>query len=211
MGEFADYCGTELVRYLAQVKFDQLAYFKDLGEATYNQWIEETLIPQAEKLVDGRVNHSFGTPGLGTMELDGSGKSILFIPPKYSPLVGITTATINGTAISASDFVCYPQYIRYDGGNFPTGKKNVVMLGSFGYLNAASQWIVPQDVEYVTAQLCANIILDMVRRNLAPDLFASFMAGGGKQFQSLFAMPNIFQKALKDLLKPYRINWVDIG
>lgn len=213
MGDFGTYCGTELVKYLSQVKYDQLAYFKDLSDAAYEGWLEGTLIPSAERFIDGYVNHAFGTPSLGTITLDGGGKPIIFLPPQFTPMIGISAGSVGGVGVSTSNLYVYDQYIRYDS-NYPIGKQNVVFYGSWGYLDKDRLPIVPADISNVCAQLAANLVLDMVRRNMAPDLFASLMAGGdssGAGLRTLWATPAILTPPLKDILDDYRILWVDVG
>lgn len=211
--EFGTYCGTEIVKYISQVKYDQLAYFKDLTEADYDGWLEGTLIPSAERFIDGYVNHSFGTPSFGTLNLDGSGKRTLWMPPPHAPMIGISGGSIDSVGLILSDLAIYDQYIRYSS-NFPHGRQNVVLFGSWGYLDKDREPIVPADISNVCAQLCSNMILDMVRRNMAPDLFQAIMAGGdtaGAGIRTLWAQPAILTAPLKDLLDDYRILWVDVG
>jgi len=205
MGTYGTYCGSLDVRYFCQTQWDQLTEFTDVAE--FNNWVEGTLIPKAEGMVNAYCNHAFGTPSFGTMRLDGSGRASLFLPPEYTPLIGIDAGSVDGVGITASDLVCYEQFIRYDGGIFPSGKKNVVLYGSFGYAE------LPHDIQYVTAQLCANVILDMIRRNMSPELFRQAMLSrqGSDPVPSLWASPNIFSSELKRMLFPYKIAWVDIG
>ena len=207
---FGTYCGTEIVMYVSQVIYDQLAYFKDLAIGDYQDWIEGTLIPSAERFIDGYVNHSFGTPSLGTIVLDGGGIQTVWVPPKHTPLLGIASGSIDSLSITPSDLYIYDQYIRRDA-NFPHGKQNIVLYGSWGYKDAGTIPIVPADIQMVCAQLCSNVLLDMVRKNMAPDLFAAIMAGGGGGLASLWAAPAILTPPLKDILSDYRILWIDVG
>jgi len=210
MGGYGTYCGTALVRFLAQSQYSQFKETASVG--AMNTWIEDYLVPQAEKMIDSYCNHSFGTPSYGTFSLDGIGKSVLFFPPKWTPLIGLSAGSVNSVGVTMSNIAVYDQYIRHKNGNFAQGKQNTVWYGSYGYLDKDRTPIVPKDVEYVTGQICANILLDLIRRNRAPDYFADFLAGGGGgQIKSLFASPAIFTQNLKTILDPYVINWVDIG
>lgn len=210
MGDYGTYCGTALVRFLAQAQFSQIKEADTLG--ALNTWIESYLIPEAEKLVDGYCNHSFGTPSYGTFTLDGSGKTSLFFPPKWTPLIGLSAGSVNGVGVTIGDIKVYDQHLRWAGSSFTAGKQNVTFYGSYGYLNKNRTPIIPQDVEYVTGQICANMILDLIRRNKAPDFFATFLeGGGGSEIGPLFAQPKIFSNNLKELLDPYVIIWVDVG
>jgi len=204
---YGSYSGTNLVKYISQVEYQQLGFSTD---AAFGTWLQGTLIPAAEKAIDSYCNHPFGTSAMGyqigTFTLDGSSKELLLLPPKYCPMIGISAGSIDSVAISPiTDIKVYDQHLIYENGIFTHGHKNVALSGSYGYAT------LPDDVSYVCAQLCANILLDMVRRKMAPDLFASAMAGGEGGFSSLFAMPNIFQPQLKSMLDKYRITWLEIG
>jgi len=219
MGDYGTYCGTELVVYLSQVKWDQLkTYF---SEALLNSFIVGTLIPEAEKIVDTYCNHGFGTPSYGTFTLDGSGKDVLFWPPKWTPLIGLGAGSVSGVGVTiggaynSTGVKVYDQYLRYNGGIFNTGKLNCVFYGSYGYLSEKDGTvpIVPRDVEYVTGQIAANVLADLTRRARAPDVMMDLMQGGGAGdvFRTLFAHPDVFPPSLQRKLDPYVIKWVDIG
>lgn len=213
MGDYSDYCGSLDVRYIAQTQYDQLTEFAT--EAAFNNWISGTLIPQAEGIIDRYTGHQFGTPSLGTFVLDGSGKSILFFPTKWTPLIGLSAGSVDGVGLTMTQIKVYDQYIRYNNGNFTQGKQNCVFYGSYGYLDKNGSPIVPDSVKYICAQLCANVLLDMVRRNVAPDLFRQILltrtAEGERGIGSLWASPHIFTEELKNMLNEYRIVWADIG
>jgi hypothetical protein len=207
MVSYGTYCGTTTVKLISEVQYTQVGFATD---GAFGSWLQGTLIPAAEKAIDSYCNHSFGTSGMGyqvgTLTLDGSSKELLLLPPKYCPMIGLSAGSIDSVAISPiTDVKVYDQHLIYDGGQFTHGHQNVVLSGSYGYAT------LPDDVSYVCAQLAANILLDMVRRKMAPDLFAEAMAGGEGGFSSLFAMPNIFQPQLKSLLDKYRITWLDLG
>lgn len=166
-----------------------------------------TLIPMAEKMVDGYCNHSFGTPTIGTWLFDGNGKSTLFLPPTYYPMIGISAGSVDSSAITANLKV-YDQYLKLTTGNFISGEKNVTIYGSYGYTS------IPKDVEYVTAQITSNVLANMVKQNVVPDLMVAMVGNntqGAGGINQLFAAPNVFPETLRQLLEPYRVNWVDIG
>jgi len=213
MGDYADYCNASYVEYLAQVDYDQTS-FKTGGTAQWNSFIAGTLIPAAEKFIDTFCNHSFGTPSLGTWRIDGNGKSFLPMPPERQPLIGIGAGSVSGIALSVADIKVSNSFIQLDGGNFSTGKKNVVLYGSYGYLDKDGVSIVPSDVSFVCAQLCANVINDMVRRRKLPDTYMSLMASpeaSDVKFRGLFNVPHIFPSQLQEVLENYRIRWEDSG
>lgn len=213
MGDYADYCGTLDVYYLSQVAYTQLTNF--VSQAVFNGWLGSYLIPAAEKTVDGYCNRSFGTPSYGTFNLDGKGKNWLPFPPKWTPLIGISAGSVGGVGVSTSELIVYDTYIKRDGSSFPEGKQNVVLYGSYGFLNYQRTPIVPADITIVTAQLCANWINDMVRRNVAPEIFRNLVfrqyQQNTEELTSLFVLPMSFSQDLKNRLDPYRVSWIDIG
>jgi len=208
------YCGSEVVLYLSQVQDSQLSVVLSLG--TLNSFIEGTLIPKAEGIIDAYVGKRDGTlryfnPHTSTtgIDLDGTGKNVLFLPPKYSPWINLGSVTIDGSAVAAvTDIKRHDQYLEYDGGHFNEGEQNVSLFGTYGYAT------VPEDVQLICAQICSNLLMDMVRRNVAPDVFMSLMQGaerGGAGFRTLFAQPTVFTKDMKQTLDEYRVYWVDVG
>jgi hypothetical protein len=186
------YATAELVKYFAQVDHNQVNF---QTETDLDTFLNDYLIPQCERFIDNWVCRQGGRDGTaryfnlttGTFTLDGNGKSVLFIPPRFAPLVSVGTVTVDGGGITASDVKVgnYGQYIERDGGNFTRGEMNVSITGEFGYSS------VPGDISYVTAQLCANALLDLVRRRVAPSYFISWLQGRGQsiEIRTLFAQP----------------------
>lgn len=195
------YCGTILVKYLSQVQFSQLGMSSE-GEL-YN-FISGTLIPQASKFVDSYVQRSFGTPTAGTFKFDGNGKDILFLPISHTPFLGVSAGSIGVNSLNTSKLKVSEQYLVLDGSIWTKGKQNVVLAGSYGYA------AVPSDIQLITAQICANVLTDMVRRRVYPDVFMA-MAQSGGDAQVLMSSSNILTKGIKEGLEPYKIMWVDIG
>ena len=78
MATFATYCGTLDVLYQSQIRGDQLKYVTD--SAVFANYIKDFMIPQAERFVDTKCGYSFGTPSLGTINVDGCGKKFLMLP-----------------------------------------------------------------------------------------------------------------------------------
>jgi len=212
MGDFADYCGSLDVRYYCQTQYDQLTEYGDV--ATFNNWIAGTLIPQAEKVIDRYIGHHCGTPSYGTLNLDGSGKQVVWLPAKYTPFIGASGGSIDSVGITMSDLRYYDQHIARNAGNFPTGFQNVTLNGSWGYLDGNRLPIVPEDIQYICSQLCANVILDLVRRNVAPEIFRQIMVTrtmeGERGMGSLWASPFVLTEELRQMLNEHKIKWVDI-
>jgi len=210
---------------MSQITFQQLRTTLSLG--TLNNFVNGTLIPSAERYIDSYVTrrgmfvphmegtfrhfNPHGTPAApGTITLDGSGKAVLFIPPRFCPPINFGTINIGaGTVPVVTDVKLHTQYVDYDGGVFTEGKLNVDLIGSYGYTS------VPADVEMICARLCANLLLDMVRRYQAEDVTS--VAPGHTDFTTmfaspaLFASPTIFTPDMKSQLDEYRLSWVNLG
>jgi hypothetical protein len=199
------YCGSEVVRYLSQVTYNQISLPDD---AALNNFIQGTLEPAARQFIDTFCGHGFGSYH-GTLTLDGNGKNVLFIPPQYSPLIAIMAGSVSGAAISPiSDLKVHDQYVEWYGGAFTKNYLNVVLEGSYGYAS------VPKDVMYACGQLCANFLNDIVRRRNAPDLFMSVLQNKsekGMSLSSLWASPAIMTKDIEDVLDNYRFYYVDVA
>jgi len=213
MADWGTYCGTQSVIYLCQTSFDQLN-FKAGGEANFGSWIQGTLIPQAEGFIDTFCNHGFGTPSYGTWLLDGNGKTFIPVPLARRPLIGIGSLSIGGVAQSSGIIKVHNDFVELDGGNFSTGKLNVTMYGSYGYLNGQGTPIVPQDISFVCAQLCANVINDMVRRRILPDAFMAMLKSPEAtdvKYRGFFNAPHILPAALQEVLENYRVTYSDVG
>jgi len=164
------------------------------------------LIPAASRFIDTYCHHSFGSY-LGTVLLDGSGKQVLWFPPKWSPILRVIKGTLNTTALTVADLKVHDQYLDWDGGIFTKGKQNIQMEIGYGYNN------VPDDITFVATQLAANVLLDMVRRQVTPDVFMQLMQGGGEGagLRALFSAPSILPKTAKEVLEHYQFHWVDLG
>ena len=194
------------MRFLSQVAHDQLGEFAD--EAEWNNWINGTLIPQADNFIDTFCQHQFGSLR-GTLRLDGNGKDVLWFPPGTCPILRFTAGSLDTTAITVSDLKIHKQYVEWDGGVFTEGEQNVVFDVSYGYD------ATPDDIAFVSAQLCSNILTDMIRRRVAPEIFMSFIgrdrAESSAGLRTLFASPDVLSPPLEHVLEKYRILWVDLG
>lgn len=195
------YCTAALVRAYSQIACNQVGYSttNDLDD-----FLDNNLIPHASKIIDNYVGHSFGTPTIGTLTFDGSGKAVLFLSLTYTPFIGVSAGSVDNVGITASDIKIHDQYLERVGGVFSKGKKNVTLYGSYGYSS------LPSDIEFACAQLCANVLSDMVRRKVYPDLFMPMSANGGEA-GVLMANPKVFTTAIKEVLDPYKLTTIDIG
>jgi len=212
MGTFGTYCGTLDVLYQAQIMGTQLKYFDD---AIFANYIKDTMIPMAEGFVNTKCGYSFGTPSFGTLNIDGNGKSFLMLPVSFNPAIGFAAGSIDSTAITMANLKTYGRHVKLTSGIFTDGEQNVVLYGSYGYLDGHRAAIIPGDIQMVTARLCTNVISDMNRRHMLPDVFMNLFGdrkqAQGSTFHALFASPKIFSPYLKETLEPYRVRWVEVG
>ena len=210
------YCGTEVVNYLSQVTYNRLEGILSIG--TLNAWVNGTLIPNAERTIDAYVGRRDGTlrhfnpinTATYPVTVDGNGKSVLFIPPKYCPLYDIGTVAINGTNVQSGTASTFPikvheQYLDYDGGHFTEGHFNVALSGTYGYAH------VPEDIQLICAQIVANILLDCRRRWWFSGGVTSLGPLSAQVLPALFGDASIFTDEMRRRLDTYRIKWVDIG
>jgi len=196
-----NYAGTAIVRILSQIKYSQLDFSDD---TEYNNFLNGTLIPKACKIIDTFCNHNFNH-NYGTMTLDGTGKKTVIIPPQYCPLITVTSATLNSTDITSS-IKTYDTYIVYDGGIFTKDEQNLTVKGTYGYSS------VPEDIQYVTAELCAGALRHMVRSKMMPDMIAPTLEeGSGRLFGAIMASPKVFTSEVKDMLTKYCYYQVSVG
>ena len=195
------YCSAIDVDYAAQVKFTQLEFGSQAAMDTY---IETALIPQAQKLIDSYCGRQFFTKS-GTLIFDGTGKALLFLLPEYTPFLGVSGGTIQTSPIDVLAVKVHDQFLELYGAAWTTGKKNVTIVGSYGYV------AVPDDIRFTCAQICANSLVDMVRRKMFPQAFLAQANAGGEGAPVQMASSSIFTKPLKENLEGYRATWVDVG
>jgi len=185
-----------------------------LSLGTLNDFVNGTLIPDAERTIDVHVGRRDGTlrhfnpHGTDatpiTVTLDGNAKSVLFVPPRYCPLIGLGTVTVDDNEVTISNIKVHPQFIEYDGGHFTEGKQNIQLKGSYGYAS------VPSEIQLMAAQLCSNTLLNVARRRLTDGIPQSGIAVLAAS-RALLNVPIIFTDDMREKLKSYRIKWVDLG
>ena len=221
------YCTSTDVTIFSQINYKQVDFASD---AAYVAWIEDTLILKAQDVVDNYVGHNF-YENHGTIRLDGSGKVVQHISPhgltvfsnqsvidatavpKPSkllplPLMAVTGVTIDSTAQVLADFQIYESYVAYDGNRFNGGRQNVDIIGTWGY------GTYPHDIQYVTAQLCANMLREMVRSEMMPDMITPILESGQGSvggLSALFRSPRVLTANEKDILNKYRLHALEIG
>jgi len=203
------YCGTELVSFIGQTAYQQLTGI--LSPGTLNSYVAGTLIPAAERIIDDFVGRREGTlrhfnpHGSLSWFLDGSGKSTVWTLPKYSPTILVGNVKIDGASmgwVSPTNVKIYEQYLTAPNNRFTAGDLNIEVFGTYGYA------VVPKDIEYMCAQLVANVLNDVVRRRASDGVVSTDFA---TMATSLFGSPTVFTDDMRKRLKDYRIKWLDIG
>jgi hypothetical protein len=221
------YCGTFDVHTFAQVDWEQVGF---ASLAAYNAWIAGTLIPKAQDVIDNYCRHNFYENG-GTIVVDGSGKEgqpifrhalTCYSTQKDSdttgtvrpsrllplPLISVTAVEIDGTEVTLTDIQTYSSYLSYDDNFFNEGRQNITIKGTWGY------GTYPHDIQYVTAQLCANMLTEMVRRRLLPDLVTPILERGDASTRAmamLFRSPQVLTNNEKEILHRYMYHEIEVG
>ena len=206
------YTSPANVKHFAAINYDQLNFATNL---LYGAFIEFTLIPKIEALIDSYVGHDFFDHNTVTLTLDGSGKEALHInriglvgadPPHLLPLplISVTSVTIDGGANVSASCQVYDTYIRYWNNCFNFGRQNVVIEARYGYRS------VPTDVQYVTDQTCANILRGMLKRWLAPDVITKAVMESGS-LTAYYAEDVDLTPNLKARLDRYRYSDIGVG
>lgn len=206
------YTTSASVKNFAAITFDQLNFATDI---LYNTFIDDTLIPKVELLIDSYVGHDFNDHDTFTLTLDGSGKETLHInrlglvgttPPFLLPLplISVTSVTIDGGANVVASCQIYDTYIRYENNVFCVGRQNVVVIARCGYT------AVPTDIQYVTDQTCANILRGILKRWLAPDIITRAVMASGS-LTAYYAEDIDLTPNLKAILDRYRYSDIGVG
>ena len=215
------YCSTIDVNIFGQVEWQQLGF---VDKDAYNNWMHGTLIYKAMDFVDNYCRHNF-QDNMGTIYVDGRNRETVHVtsagvktewPDAYSefpvgllpiPLMRVTGITIDTVAQTAAqvaaNFRTYNTHVAYTDSCFNEGRQNVVLTARFGY------GTIPHDIQYVTAQLCSNMLADMVRRRMLVDLITPIMEGGG-DIGILFRSPKVLTNNEKEILNKYRYHPAEI-
>ena len=208
----AVYCGTADVYYLGgHIKYQQLGF---ASEATFNAWMEGTLIPKAQDIMDNYARRNWKNNS-GTIDLDGNGKEALPITTAGQinslpgslmpvPLLSVTSVTIDSGANISANIDWYDSYIAYDCGHFCKGRQNIRIIGTWG--NST----VPHDIQAVTAQICVNFMTEAIRMRMLPDLLTTTMEGSGN-ITALMRSPKVLTISEKEVLDRYRFREIEAG
>lgn len=204
------YTTAEIVRFYAQVNYKQLEFE---NETDYDSFINDVLLPHSKRMIDEYCYHNFNS-NAGTLLYDGNGKEVLYLASKSGlvngvpaelmpvPILTVTAISIDGTPISTlTDVKLYEKYLAYDCGKFDKGRQNIEIVGTWGYNS------VPDDIAQANAELCGNLLADMVRRKRMPDVLTPILEAGG-DISPLFRHPNVMSKNLKQTLKKYKFKQI---
>jgi len=220
------YCDVEDVKTLSQVEYQQLGFASD---AAYEGWISGTLIPMAIDAVNNYVGHNFYL-NHGTILVDGSGKRVQLISRSASvvysnqaetntgdpepaellplPLIAITGLSIDGVAEDVDNVEVYQTHLASESTVFSSGRLNVEIVGTWGY------GTYPEDIRYVTAQVSANILTEMIRRRMLPDVVTPVLESGNvseRVVRLLTRTPLAITRAEKNILDKYRFHNIEVG
>jgi len=208
----AVYCGTLDIYYLGgHILYQQLGF---AAEATFNAWLEGTLIPKAQDMIDNYVGHNF-RENSGTIDLDGNGKEALSVtrighvnalPDRLMPvpLLSVTSVTIDSGTNIAANIDWYDGFIAYDCGHFCAGRQNIRIVGTWGYTS------VPHDIQYVTAAICINTLREAIRTRMVPDLVTTIMEGSGA-IGAIMQSPKVITANETGILERYRFREIEAG
>jgi hypothetical protein len=192
-------------------------------------WIQGTLIPKCQDIVDHYAGHNFYL-NHGTIRIDGSGKETQLITGSatavYSnqattgsgnpvpvellplPLITVTGVNIDGVAQTITDFQTYKSYVTYEDNVFASGRQNVDIIGTWGY------GTYPHDIQYVTAQIAANCLSEMVRKRMIPDIITPIMERGmasDRVIAMILRTPLVFTQNEQEILRKYRYHSMEVG
>lgn len=197
---------------LSQIVHTQLNFG---SEALFMAWIQGTLIPRASQFVDNFCGHDFNHHSGGTLVVDGTGKEILWATKAGlvngapatllpAPFISVTSVTIDSTVVAPiTDVKVYDRYLAYEDNKFDAGRQNVTIVCDWGYAS------VPDSIAYVTSQLCANVLVWMIRNRMMPDDITPYLEEGGN-VGIFFRNPKILTKNEKDIMKKYIIPQVGL-
>ena len=131
------YCGTLDIYVLGgDIQYQQL---RQISAAVFNAWMDGTLIPKAQDMIDNYCGRNFKNNS-GTIDLDGNGKEVLSLTRAGKinslpgslmpvPLLSVTSVTVDSGANIATSIKWYDAYIAYDGCHFCKGRQNVGIIG----------------------------------------------------------------------------------
>jgi len=220
------YCGSYDVTLFGQVTYAQVGF---ASQVLMDAWVQGTLIPKCQDIVNNYAGHDF-YHNHGTIRVDGSGKETQLITGSSTvvrsnqavtgsgnpipvellplPLVTVDEVWVDGVAQTVTDFQTYKSYVTYEGNVFCGGRQNVDIIGTWGY------GTYPHDVQYVTAQIAANCLSEMVRRRMVPDIITPVLERGMASDRAIAIMlrtPLVFTQNEREILNKYRYYSLEVA
>lgn len=195
------YTTLSRVKSLAQIEYEHLKFDTDSEyDALVNQLIEN-----AESVVDNfcQVDEGFFDAGGITITDEYHDFRTKYIQLNNGPVISITTLSINTAAYGST-----PSWDLVDAENRYLNKKTgVVYLYNLTFhvteQNVKVTYVAgfsatPNNVRYVTEQLCSNILHVVLQRKVSPIVRVD-------EWAVRMADPKIFTPELKQMLKKYRV------
>ena len=146
------------------MSYASLSYARDQGITTgqADDTRLQRLLDEASRRIDRVTGWWFEARTL-TLPFDGQGTECLWLP---APVVSLTSVSIDGVALTLGDVLVYgstaaprqslraPRLARKNGVRWPQGRKNVSVVGSFGFVE--SDGTTPTEIRDVCVRLAVR-------------------------------------------------------
>lgn len=143
------------------MSYASLSYARDQGITTgqADDTRLQRLLDEASRRIDRVTGWWFEARTL-TLPFDGQGTECLWLP---APVVSLTSVSIDGVALTLGDVLVYgstaaprqslraPRLARKNGVRWPQGRRNVSVVGSFGFVE--SDGTTPAEIRDVCVRL----------------------------------------------------------
>jgi hypothetical protein len=203
------YTTKEKVKNFAHISYEDLGY---TAESEYDAFVND-LIERAEAVIENfcDVPASFFADGGCTItdEYHDLRESDDYVALDYAPVLSVSSIHVNvanyGDAkewdtVAANDQYLYPKegLLYLYNLSFYVEEQNIKVTYVAGYTTT------PTDIQFVTEQLCANVLHDSLQRKVSPIVRVNDWA-------VRIIHPDVFTRELKQMLKRYRQRQVSIG
>lgn len=195
------YCSADLVKVYSQVAYNQLGF---TSTELYGSFLAGTVIPSMQKTIDNYVNHNF-LDNSGTIKLNGNGKDVLPVPSPYVPIKTLTSVKVDDVDVT-SEIKAYPAYLALGSGVFTEDTQNVEVVLSYGYDS------VPEDIQFVCAEMAAKEVTELLRRKVTPDVVARLIMRDDdvKELPSFGRSGRVLTPELQEILNRYVYSNMDV-
>jgi hypothetical protein len=203
------YTTKEKVKNFAHISYEDLGY---AAESEYDAFVND-LIERAEAVIENfcDVPEDFFADGGCTItdEYHDLRESDDYIALDYAPVLSVSSVSVNvagygaaksWSAVSANDQYLYPKQglLYLYNLSYSVEEQNVKVTYVAGYTTT------PTDIQFVTEQLCANVLHDSLQRKVSPVVRVNDWA-------VRIIHPDVFTRELKAMLQRYRQRHVSIG